>query len=227
MAAHRTLSRAVRLYVNGFQPSMKRLRDPGDDQASALQRGQDAVATLAAVGSGVGGEGEGIDRDGPMAFSCSRKRRILFLPSNNQEQAGTILVRQCTIVMGLWLIRGYTARKEIRQDQIFRLLWWCVVAGLLGGRLYFIMQQLDLVQDYLLKPQIFWPPGRAGWLFTCPFSDRSGVVLADGQSADQSPGGARRWRALRGLCSTIRTHWESDQRRYHRLSRSASLVHGV
>lgn len=69
------------------------------------------------------------------------------------------------IVMGLWLIRRYTARKGINQDQIFRLLWWCVVAGLLGGRLYFVIQQPDLVQDYLLKPQNILATWEGGMAF--------------------------------------------------------------
>ncbi len=56
------------------------------------------------------------------------------------------------IVMGLWCIGRYTARKGITQDQVYRVLWWCVVAGLVGGRLYFVVQQPDLVQDYLQKP---------------------------------------------------------------------------
>jgi phosphatidylglycerol:prolipoprotein diacylglycerol transferase len=57
------------------------------------------------------------------------------------------------IVMGLWCIRGYTARQGITKEQVYRMLWWCVVAGLVGGRLYFVIQQPDLVPDYLLKPQ--------------------------------------------------------------------------
>ena len=56
------------------------------------------------------------------------------------------------IIMGLWCIGRYTARKGISQDQVYRVLWWCVVAGLVGGRLYFVVQQPDLVQDYLKQP---------------------------------------------------------------------------
>lgn len=56
------------------------------------------------------------------------------------------------IVMGLWFIRRYTARKGITQDKVYRVLWWCVVAGLVGGRLYFVIQQPDLVSDYLEQP---------------------------------------------------------------------------
>jgi phosphatidylglycerol:prolipoprotein diacylglycerol transferase len=56
------------------------------------------------------------------------------------------------IVMGLWFIRRYTARKGITGEQVYRVLWWCIVAGLIGGRLYFVAQQPDLVQDYLEQP---------------------------------------------------------------------------
>lgn len=56
------------------------------------------------------------------------------------------------IVMGLWFIRRYTERKGITSDQVYRVLWWCVVAGLIGGRLYFVIQQPDLVPDYLEQP---------------------------------------------------------------------------
>ncbi len=69
------------------------------------------------------------------------------------------------IVMGLWCIRRYTARKGITKEQIYRMLWWCVVAGLLGGRLYFVIQQPDLVQDYLLKPQNILATWEGGMAF--------------------------------------------------------------
>ncbi len=69
------------------------------------------------------------------------------------------------IVMGLWLIRRYTARKGIRGDQVYRMVWWCVVAGLVGGRLYFVIQQPDLVQDYLLKPQHILATWEGGMAF--------------------------------------------------------------
>jgi phosphatidylglycerol:prolipoprotein diacylglycerol transferase len=56
------------------------------------------------------------------------------------------------IIIGLWFIRRYTERKGISQDQVYRVLWWCVIAGIVGGRLYFVIQQPDLVPDYLLQP---------------------------------------------------------------------------
>ncbi len=69
------------------------------------------------------------------------------------------------IVLGLWFIRGYTARKGVDQDMVYRILWWCVAAGLLGGRLYFVVQQPHLVQNYLLKPQNILATWRGGMAF--------------------------------------------------------------
>src|SRR5579875_440604 len=56
------------------------------------------------------------------------------------------------IVVGLWAIQGYMRRKGISSDLLYRVLWWCIAAGVIGGRLYFVIQQPDLYQDYILKP---------------------------------------------------------------------------
>jgi phosphatidylglycerol:prolipoprotein diacylglycerol transferase len=56
------------------------------------------------------------------------------------------------ILVGLWAIRGYTKRKGISSEKVYRTLWWCIGAGLLGGRLYFVLQQPDLVEGYLSQP---------------------------------------------------------------------------
>jgi phosphatidylglycerol:prolipoprotein diacylglycerol transferase len=56
------------------------------------------------------------------------------------------------IMMGLWAIKGYTARKGVDEDMVYRVLWWCIAAGLIGGRLYFVIQQPDLVPHYILQP---------------------------------------------------------------------------
>ena len=69
------------------------------------------------------------------------------------------------IVMDLWLIRWYTARQGITEEQVYRMLWWCVVVGLVGGRLYFVIQQPDLVPDYLLKPQHILATWEGGMAF--------------------------------------------------------------
>lgn len=69
------------------------------------------------------------------------------------------------ILMGLWAIRHYTARKGISQDIVFRLLWWCIVAGLLGGRLYFVIQQPNFVSYYLAQPQHILATWEGGMAF--------------------------------------------------------------
>jgi phosphatidylglycerol---prolipoprotein diacylglyceryl transferase len=69
------------------------------------------------------------------------------------------------IVVGLWCICRYSTRKGINEDQIYRMLWWCIVAGLVGGRLYFVIQQPDLVPDYLLKPQNILATWEGGMAF--------------------------------------------------------------
>lgn len=56
------------------------------------------------------------------------------------------------IIMGLWAIRRYTESKGIDGDTVYRILWWCIAAGLIGGRLYFVVQQPDLWQNYILQP---------------------------------------------------------------------------
>jgi phosphatidylglycerol:prolipoprotein diacylglycerol transferase len=57
------------------------------------------------------------------------------------------------IVMGLWAIRGYTRRKGISANIVYRLLWWCIVAGLIGGRLYFVIQQPNFFSFCIRQPQ--------------------------------------------------------------------------
>ncbi len=69
------------------------------------------------------------------------------------------------IVVGLWVIKGYTERKGINQDMVYRVLWWCIAAGLLGGRLYFVIQQPDLYRDYILKPQNILATWEGGMAF--------------------------------------------------------------
>ncbi len=56
------------------------------------------------------------------------------------------------IIIGLWVIKNYTTRKGIDQDMVYRILWWCIAAGLIGGRLYFVIQQPNLFSYYLTNP---------------------------------------------------------------------------
>src|SRR5712692_6537599 len=69
------------------------------------------------------------------------------------------------IVLGLWFIRGYTKRKGISQDKVYRILWWCVVAGLIGGRLYFVIQQPNFFSFYIKQPQHILATWNGGMAF--------------------------------------------------------------
>lgn len=69
------------------------------------------------------------------------------------------------IVLGLWFIRGYTMRKGITQDVVYRMLWWCVVAGLIGGRLYFVIQQPNFFSFYIKQPQHILATWEGGMAF--------------------------------------------------------------
>jgi len=62
------------------------------------------------------------------------------------------LMYAVAIIVGLWAIRGYLARKGITEAHVFSIVWWCIAAGLIGGRLYFDIQQPNLYQDYILHP---------------------------------------------------------------------------
>src|SRR5207253_2657577 len=62
------------------------------------------------------------------------------------------LMYAVAIIMGLQIVRGYTTRKGITQNMIYRIVWWCIFAGLIGGRLYFVVQQPNFVSYYLAQP---------------------------------------------------------------------------
>jgi phosphatidylglycerol---prolipoprotein diacylglyceryl transferase len=56
------------------------------------------------------------------------------------------------ITVGLWAIIRWALKEGIHEDQIWSLFIWTAIAGLVGGRLYFVIQQPDLVHNYLLNP---------------------------------------------------------------------------
>src|SRR6266480_1055490 len=69
------------------------------------------------------------------------------------------------IIMGLWVIRAYTARMGISNEIKYRVLWWCIIAGLIGGRLYFVIQQPNFVTYYLANPQHILATWEGGMAF--------------------------------------------------------------
>jgi hypothetical protein len=97
-------------------------------------------------------------------------------------------------VVGLWCIRYYTARKGISQDHVYRMLWWCIAAGLVGGRLYYVIQQPDLVSDYLLNPQHIlatWEGKRALVDSVKSEQEEHNTAKSLGTSAELSPDSSR------------------------------------
>src|SRR6266571_1393226 len=56
------------------------------------------------------------------------------------------------IIIGLMVLLRYTKRKGVHQDIVYRALWWSIAAGLIGGRLYFVIQQPNFVSFYLAQP---------------------------------------------------------------------------
>jgi phosphatidylglycerol---prolipoprotein diacylglyceryl transferase len=75
------------------------------------------------------------------------------------------LMYAVAIFIALQVIRGYTTRKGISQAMVYRILWWCVVAGLLGGRLYFVVQQPNFFSYYLTQPQHILATWEGGMAF--------------------------------------------------------------
>ncbi|MEO7002331.1 MAG: prolipoprotein diacylglyceryl transferase family protein, partial [Ktedonobacterales bacterium] len=54
--------------------------------------------------------------------------------------------------IALFFVLRWVRRMGIGEDQAWGLFLWTAIAGLVGGRLYFVIQQPDLVQHYLLQP---------------------------------------------------------------------------
>ena len=56
------------------------------------------------------------------------------------------------LAIGLWVISRWARQLGLQEDQVWGLFIWAAIAGLIGGRLYFVIQQPDLVKNYLLNP---------------------------------------------------------------------------
>ncbi len=56
------------------------------------------------------------------------------------------------ISVGLWAILRYARRLGLDSEIVYKVFWWAALAGLVGGRLYFVIQQPDLVNNYLKNP---------------------------------------------------------------------------
>lgn len=56
------------------------------------------------------------------------------------------------IALGLAVVQRWARREGIKEEQLWPLALWTGVAGIVGGRLYFVIQQPNLVSGYLLRP---------------------------------------------------------------------------
>jgi phosphatidylglycerol:prolipoprotein diacylglycerol transferase len=56
------------------------------------------------------------------------------------------------ISVGLWAMLRYAKRLGLDPEQVYPVFWWAALGGLIGGRLYFVIQQPDLVDHYLKQP---------------------------------------------------------------------------
>jgi phosphatidylglycerol:prolipoprotein diacylglycerol transferase len=69
------------------------------------------------------------------------------------------------ILVGFFVAQRYATRKGITQAIIYHTLWWSIAAGLIGGRLYFVIQQPDFVSYYLVHPQHILATWEGGMAF--------------------------------------------------------------
>ena len=75
------------------------------------------------------------------------------------------LMYAVAIIVGVRIAQGYAARKGITTAMIFRIIWWCIVAGLIGGRLYYVVQQPNFFSYYLVQPQHILATWEGGMAF--------------------------------------------------------------
>ncbi len=54
--------------------------------------------------------------------------------------------------VGLWATLRYADRLGVPRDKIWNMFWLATPAGLIGARLYYVIQQPDLVDHYIKQP---------------------------------------------------------------------------
>src|SRR5262249_7899643 len=69
------------------------------------------------------------------------------------------------IVIGLLVLRRWCQKMGIHADQLMGLFIWSAIGGLIGGRLYFVIQQPDLVERYLKQPANIFAVWNGGMAF--------------------------------------------------------------
>jgi len=56
------------------------------------------------------------------------------------------------ITIGVFVLRRWSRRMGVHDDQLYGLVLYTAIAGLIGGRLYYVIQQPDLVKNYIQNP---------------------------------------------------------------------------
>jgi phosphatidylglycerol:prolipoprotein diacylglycerol transferase len=69
------------------------------------------------------------------------------------------------IVVAIWVVKRYGERKGVDREMQYRFLWWSIMAGLIGGRLYFVLQQSNFVSYYLVHPEHILATWEGGMAF--------------------------------------------------------------
>src|SRR5690242_9117011 len=69
------------------------------------------------------------------------------------------------ISVALWALLKYTKRLGLHESQIWGVFVYAAIAGLIGGRLYFVIQQPDLVEHYLRDPANIFSVWNGGMAF--------------------------------------------------------------
>lgn len=97
------------------------------------------------------------------------------------------------IAVALWVVRRYTATLGVHDDQVWSIFLWTAIAGLIGGRLYFVVQQPDLLSHYILQPYNIIAVWDGGMAFFGAIFLGSAVLFAVSRRYGLSP-----WLALDG-----------------------------
>ncbi len=56
------------------------------------------------------------------------------------------------ISIGLAVVLRWARHMGLHEDQVWSIFIWAAIGALVGGRLYFVIQQPDLVKNYLMNP---------------------------------------------------------------------------
>ena len=75
------------------------------------------------------------------------------------------LMYAVAILVGIQVAMGYANRKGITTSMVYRIVWWCILAGLIGGRLYFVVQQPNFFSYYLPHPEHILATWEGGMAF--------------------------------------------------------------